>query len=248
MKNNNKFYKKIEDEAIKLQIYLKQEQIESFNNYKKLLLEWNEKINLTAITEENEITIKHFIDSITINKYINQEDKIIDVGTGAGMPGIPIKILNPKNKIVLMDSLNKRIKFLQEIIKKLKLKNIEAIHSRAEELGRNKNHREKYDVVVSRAVAPMNILVEYMMPFAKVGGKCICMKGNNFKKELEESKIAINLLGGEIEKVEESYLIDTEIKRTIIVIKKTRNTTFEYPRKAGTPSKEPIKEEGSTRN
>lgn len=239
-KQENNFYKKLEMEANKLKIILQQEQLESFDKYKKILIEWNEKINLTAIIEENDIINKHFIDSLTVIKYIKKSDNIIDVGTGAGFPGIPINILNFGNNILLMDSLNKRINFLKEVIGQLNLKNIEVIHSRAEELGINIKHREKYDIAISRAVAPMNILVEYMMPFVKIGGKCICMKGNNYQQELEESKKAINLLGGELEKIEEIVLPDTNIQRTIIIIKKITKTPNKYPRKAGLPSKEPI--------
>ena len=183
---------------------------------------------------------KHFIDSITIIPYINYKDNIIDVGTGAGFPGIPIKIAREDVKVTLLDSLNKRVNFLKEVISNLNLSNIQTIHGRAEDIGKNSNFREKFDVATSRAVAPLNILVEYLMPLVKKGGRCICMKGKDIKEELEISKKAINVLGGELEKVDEFYLPQSYIKRNIIIIRKMKDTPSKYPRKAGTPSKEPI--------
>jgi 16S rRNA (guanine527-N7)-methyltransferase len=214
---------------------------EKFYKYMELLLQWNENINLTAITEPNEVLQKHFVDSLTILKYIKEDSAIIDVGTGAGFPGIPIKIANKSIKVTLLDSLNKRINFLNEVIKKLELTNINAIHSRAEEAGKNVKLREKFDVAVSRAVAPLNILVEYLLPFVKEDGICICMKGSNVTEEIENSKNAIKLLGGKIETIEEFALPKSDIKRTIIIIRKIAKTPTKYPRKPGTPSKEPIK-------
>lgn len=216
-------------------------QEENFNKYMDLLLEWNEKINLTAITDKDEIILKHFIDSLTIEKYIKDNDKVIDLGTGAGFPGIPLKIKNESIDITLVDSLNKRVNFLNEVIKELNLKNITAIHSRIEDLAHDKNYREKYDVVTSRAVANMSTLVEYMLPFAKIGGICICMKGPNVDEELENAKGAIKKLGGKIEKVESLTLPDSDIERNIVIIKKISQTDKKYPRKAGTPSKDPLK-------
>lgn len=216
-------------------------QEENFNKYMDLLLEWNEKINLTAITDKDEIILKHFIDSLTIEKYIKDNDKVIDLGTGAGFPGIPLKIKNESIDITLVDSLNKRVNFLNEVIKELNLKNITAIHSRIEDLAHDKNYREKYDVVTSRAVANMSTLVEYMLPFAKIGGICICMKGPNVDEELENAKGAIKKLGGKVEKVESLTLPDSDIERNIVIIKKISQTDKKYPRKAGTPSKDPLK-------
>lgn len=216
-------------------------QEENFNKYMDLLLEWNEKINLTAITDKDEIILKHFIDSLTIEKYIKDNDKVIDLGTGAGFPGIPLKIKNESIDITLVDSLNKRVNFLNEVIKELNLKNITAIHSRIEDLAHDKNFREKYDVVTSRAVANMSTLVEYMLPFAKIGGICICMKGPNVDEELENAKGAIKKLGGKVEKVESLTLPDSDIERNIVIIKKISQTDKKYPRKAGTPSKDPLK-------
>lgn len=224
----------------KKEMNLTDEQEQKFYEYMKLLKEWNEKINLTTITEEQDILLKHFIDSLTILKYLNDNDNIIDVGTGAGFPGIPVKIVNETLNVTLMDSLNKRILFLNDVIEKLKLEGIKTVHARAEELGRNKEYREKYDVVTSRAVANLSTLLEYMMPFAKVGGTCICMKGPNIEEELENADLAIKELGGKLEKIENFKLPGSDIERNIIIIKKVRNISNKYPRKAGTPAKEPL--------
>ena len=221
-------------------IEINEEQIKKFMNYMNLLLEWNEKINLTAITQPDEVKLKHFVDSLTVLKYINDDDKVIDIGTGAGFPGIPLKIMNENTKITLLDSLNKRINFLNIVIETLNLRNIQAIHGRAEEIARNKLYREKYDVAVSRAVANLSTLTEYMLPFVKIDGKCICMKGANVNEELERAQNAIKELGGEIERVDNFYLSDNDNERNVIVIKKVKETNPKYPRKAGTPSKEPL--------
>ena len=222
-------------------IDVSEKQCKKFFEYMKLLIEWNEKINLTAIVEPGQVITKHFLDSLTILNYIGtKQQKIIDVGTGAGFPGIPIKIMDYISEITPIDSLNKRINFLQEVINKNNLKNIRAIHGRAEDFGQDKLYREKYDVCVARAVAPMNILVEYLLPFARVNGICICMKGANIEEELEEAKKAINLLGGKIEKVESFGLSGSEDRRNIIIIRKISKTPKQYPRKAGTAKKYPI--------
>jgi len=227
--------------ANKININLTEEQIDKFYKYMKLLLEWNEKINLTAITDENEILLKHFVDSLTVLKYIKEDDKIIDVGTGAGFPGIPMAIMMPNTKITLLDSLNKRINFLNEVIKELNLKNVETIHSRSEDCGKDILYREKYDISIARAVANLSTLSEYLLPFVKIDGKMICMKGSEVEEELNNSKYAIKELGGEISLQDEFCLPDTDIKRNIIVIKKIKYTPKLYPRKAGLPSKEPLK-------
>lgn len=217
------------------------EQIEQFYKYMNLLIEWNEKMNLTAITEPKEIILKHFIDSITILKYIDDNSKLVDVGTGAGFPGVPLSIMNPTLKITLVDSLNKRLIFLEEVVKELNLKNIEIVHARAEEFGQNKNYREKFDVATSRAVANLATLSEYLVPLVKIDGKSISMKAANAKEEINDAKKAIEVLGGKIEKIEEFDLPESDIGRTIIIIDKNKCTPAKYPRKAGTPAKEPIK-------
>ena len=226
---------------IKELMNIDEEKAKKFQKYKDLLLEWNNKINLTAITEENEIILKHFIDSCTILKYIEDNQKIIDIGTGAGFPGIPLKIMNESLKITLVDSLNKRVNFLNEVISELKLENIEGIHSRAEDLGRDNNYREKYDVATSRAVANLSTLLEYLMPFVKVNGICICMKGPNIEEELNEAKKAINELSGKLEGVYNFKLPNSDIERNIIIVRKVDKIKLKYPRKAGMPAKEPIK-------
>lgn len=234
-----KFKSILKEELNNLSINLSEIQAEKFYKYMKLLIEWNNKINLTAITDEKEIITKHFVDSLIISKYINNNEKIMDIGTGAGFPGIPIKIINENVRINLVDSLNKRILFLNEVINELQIKDINAIHSRAEDLARLSQYRENYDIVVSRAVARLNTLLEYMMPFVKVGGVCICMKGSNID-ELEEAKKAIEILGGKLENIEEVTLPNTDIKRHNIIIKKVKNISNKYPRKAGIPTKSPI--------
>ena len=235
------FKERLSQNAGAIGVSLSEEMLEQFYNYKSLVVEWNEKINLTAITDDLEFIVKHFVDSITINKFIKENRTIIDIGTGAGFPGIPLKILNKNNKIVLFDSLNKRLKVLEDIIEKLGLKNVETLHGRAEEAFRNKEHREKYNIAVSRAVAALNVLAELMLPAVKVGGVCICMKGNNADIEIEEARKAIKELGGEIVNVEKIILPELNLERNIIIIKKVKQTPNKYPRKPGTPQKEPIK-------
>jgi len=198
-------------------------------------------MNLTAITEPEEIILKHFIDSITILKEIKNDSKIVDIGTGAGFPGIPLSIMNPTLKITLVDSLNKRLIFLQEVVNKLRLQNIEIVHARAEEFGQNKKYRESFDISTSRAVANLSTLSEYLIPLVKVNGKVISMKAAEAQQEINEAKKAIEILGGKIEKIEEFNLPQSDIGRTVIIIKKEKQTSNKYPRKAGTPSKEPIK-------
>ena len=234
------FSKELIEKAKKVNIEIDNKKEEQFYNYMKLLLEWNEKINLTAIIEQNDIILKHFIDSITINKYIEQSNSIIDIGTGAGFPGIPLKIMNQNKKITLVDSLNKRINFLNEVCKEISLENIQCIHARAEELASDLEYRENYETVVSRAVARLNVLIEYMLPFVKKGGLCICMKGPNIDGELEKEKNAIKLLGGKIKSVESFFLPDSDIERNVIIIEKVAETPKKYPRKAGLTSKQPI--------
>lgn len=231
---NNDLIKK----ANSIGIEISQKQVEKFYKYMELLLQWNEKMNLTAITEPEEVILKHFIDSLTIIPYLKEADTVLDIGTGAGFPGIPLKILEENKKFTLLDSLNKRIIFLQTVINELELKNIQAIHGRAEEFV--SKERETYNIVTSRAVARLNVLLEYMLPFVKIGGRCICMKSFEIEEELKEAKKAIEILGGEIEKIDEITLPNTDIKRKIVVIKKVKNTPSKYPRKAGTPAKEPI--------
>lgn len=234
------FSEELERKAKQLDVPLEKKQLDQFFQYKEMILDWNQKINLTAIKEEKEMIDKHFIDSISIVSKIEGKETILDVGTGAGFPGIPIKIAKEEVEITLLDSLRKRIVFLEEVIKQLQLKKIETIHGRAEEIGQDISYREKYDVVLSRAVATSNVLLEYMLPFVKIGGKCICMKGPNLQEEIKDIGNALLILGGEVEEIQEIVLPETEMKRTIMVIKKVQKTPMKYPRKAGIPSKQPL--------
>ena len=223
-----------------INIEISDEQISKFYEYMKLLLEWNEKINLTAITEEKDIILKHFVDSLTIFKYVGENKKIVDIGTGAGFPSVPLAIMNPNSQFTLVDSLNKRINFLNEVKDKINLDNIFNIHSRAEEIGQNKFYREQFDVAVSRAVANMTVLTEYLLPMIKVGGIVVCMKGSQIDEELDNAKFAINELGGKILKCDEFTLPKTDMNRNVVIIEKLKCTPKRYPRKAGVPSKEPL--------
>lgn len=225
-----------------LDIVASPEVISKFALLKELLVDWNEKINLTAITESEEVDIKHFIDSATClaTGYIKDGDEIIDVGTGAGFPGVPIKILNESLQVTLLDSLNKRIKYLEDVVSKLELKDVKLVHSRAEDGGVNKLYREKYDVALSRAVAAMNVLCEYCLPFVKIGGYFICQKGPAYQEELDNASKAIEVLGGRIKEVKSYLLPNSEITHYIIIIEKIRETPTKYPRKAGKPASEPI--------
>ena len=231
----------LNDCAGKMGIELSEKALNDFETYKKLLLEWNEKINLTAITDEEGIAIKHFADSISVLPLIDKSNvSMIDVGTGAGFPGIPIKIARNDIKVTLLDSLNKRINFLEEVKKELKLDNVECVHSRAEDGGRNPLYREKFNLCVSRAVARLNVLCEYCMPFVAVGGYFISLKGPDVTEELAEAQKAITLLGGSVEKVVDIAIPNSDITHSAVVIKKIKTVPKTYPRKAGTAGKKPI--------
>lgn len=224
-----------------IDIKFNDKQLNQFYEYMQLLIGWNEKINLTTITAPEEIILKHFIDSLTVNKYIEKNKNIADVGTGAGFPGIPLKIYRPDLKVVLVDSLNKRINFLNAVISKLDLEDIDTVHSRIEDFGKDKKYRERFDYVTARAVANLATLSEYLIPISKIEGQCICMKGNDIKEEVDNSRNAIKTLGGKISKIDYFELPDSDISRNMIIIDKIKNTPNKYPRKAGLPSKEPLK-------
>ncbi len=225
-----------------LGITLSDRQIEQFLIYYEYLTEKNRVMNLTGITEFSEVMVKHFLDSLAVVKVsdLNVTEKILDLGTGAGFPGIPLKIAFPNPEFLLLDSLNKRIRFLQELIEKCRLEKISAIHGRAEELAKNKDYRENFDLCVSRAVANLSSLSEYCLPYVKVGGNFVSYKSGNIDIELKEAERAVKLLGGVVEKVEKFQLPGSEIDRSLIVIHKVRETPGKYPRKSGTPSKEPL--------
>jgi len=225
-----------------LNIELDEVQIEKFIKYYEMLIEKNKVMNLTAITEPLEVISKHFLDSLSIVKVIdvNSINKVIDIGTGAGFPGIPLKIAFPHLNIILLDSLSKRIKFLDEVIEALELKDIKGIHGRSEELAQNKEYREKFDLVVSRAVANLATLSEFCIPFAKKNGFFISYKGPKCLEEVEISKGAVDKLGGKVDKIVEFFLDNGEQCRNFVKIEKIKETPKKYPRKAGTPLKEPL--------
>lgn len=223
-------------------IELTEDSIEKFEQFRHTLIETNKYLNLTSITEEKEVNYKHFLDSLLPMKKIEFKEnaKVIDIGTGGGFPGLPMKFYRDDLDITLLDSLNKRIKFLKDTIYKMELSNIEAIHGRAEELGRQKQYREVYDYAISRAVSRLNTLVEYSLPFVKVGGYFISMKGPSGKEEAEEAKNAIKLLGGEISDIIEYQLDYEDSDRTLVVIKKISPTPKKYPRGGGKPKNKPL--------
>ena len=225
-------------------IDLSEKQLNQFSEYYELLIEWNSFMNLTAITEFDEVLKKHFVDSVSLIRAIpditEASYEVIDVGTGAGFPGIPLKIVFPNLKITLLDSLNKRVQFLNEVINKLELQDIEAIHGRAEDFAKPGKLREKYGLCVSRAVANLSTLSEYCLPFVKVGGYFVSYKSEKITEEYENAKEAIKVLGGRFEKQIEFTLPDSDIYRNLFMIKKEKNTPGKFPRKAGLPSKEPI--------
>jgi len=228
-------------EAEKFGIEVSEKQNDNLEKYAQMMLRYNEFMNLTAITEPDEIREKHFLDSITLllSEKIAQGCSLIDIGAGAGFPSIPVKIVREDIRLTMLDSLNKRINFLNDVVAELSLKDAQAIHMRAEEGGKNKTLREKFDVATARAVADLSVLAEYALPFVKVGGYFVAMKGNAPKEELESAKKAIREMGGEVEAVKE-VLLPSGINHSLIIIRKAVATPSKYPRKAGTPSKTPI--------
>ena len=241
-------YKNMLDDFNSLGIELTDKQLEQFNSYYELLIKWNEVMNLTAITEFEDVCKLHFVDSISSAKYFDfksNDFSLIDVGTGAGFPGIPLKIVFPHLHITLLDSLNKRLNFLNEVIDTLNLNeegSIKTLHGRAEDFSMAKEGslRESFDIAVSRAVANMSTLSEYCLPYVKVGGRFIAYKSEKASDELSKAKSAIHLLGGKLESANEFLLPDSEVSRTICIVEKKENTSKKYPRKAGTPSKQPL--------
>lgn len=217
--------------------------LQDFKVYREVLVDWNQKMNLTGIEEEREVYIKHFLDSISAitNNYIKDGMSIIDVGTGAGFPGLPLRMCLKNVKLTLLDSLNKRINFLQEVSAKVGIDDIEFIHGRAEDFGKDENYREKYDIATARAVAGLPVLIEFCAPFIKLGGYFVCLKGPNANLELEEAKKAIEIMGLEFVEKIDVKLPELDLSHNILVFKKIKNTPEKYPRKAGKPSKNPIK-------
>lgn len=229
-------------DAKKFGVELSETQLEQFENFYKLVAEWNEKINLTAITDEKDFAVKHIIDSLSLwdEKKLADSKKIIDIGAGAGFPGIPIKIFKPEIEIVLLDSLSKRVNFLKKVVAELDLKNVTCLHGRAEDFARQKNFREQFDLAATRAVARLNVIAEYCLPFVKVGGIFAALKGKKFLEEIKEAKSAVKILGGGEINFAEKILPDLPDKRAVIYIDKIKSTQKNFPRKAGTPSKNPL--------
>lgn len=233
-------YEHFIDELKKLSIEVSDRQLEQFDKYYEMLVERNKVMNLTAITDFDEVIEKHFLDSVNLCRSIDLHSElyVLDMGTGAGFPGIPLKILFPKLKVVLADSLNKRINFLQEVIEELQLEDILAVHARAEDLAKDPSYREKFDLSVSRAVANLSTLSEYCLPFVKIGGQFISYKSGDCDEEVTNSKSAIFLLGGKLNDVVKFEIGDSS--RSFVIIDKVNGTAKKYPRKAGLPSKSPL--------
>lgn len=232
------FYKEIRN-TLK-EIELTENQIEQFYNYMNGILKWNKSINVTSITDEKMFIVKHFADSLTINRFVEDKKNLIDIGTGAGFPGIPLKIVNKNLKVTVIDSVNKKLNIIRDITADFNLENLEIIHTRAEDLANDIEYREKYDIATTRAVSNLTTIAEYMLPFVKINGYAICMKGPNIRQELEDSKVAIEVLGGKLEKIE-SLNVGNELERNIILIKKVKSTPKKFPRGKGKPLKEPIR-------
>ena len=224
----------------KINISLSDKQLQQFMTYYEMLIEKNKVMNLTAITDPTEIVTRHFLDCAALAPYMPQDGRVLDVGTGAGFPGIPLKIAFPEVEVVLLDSLNKRVKFLNEVIGQLGLSKITAIHGRAEDFARQKEYREQFDLVVSRAVANLSSLSEYCLPYVKVGGRFVSYKSGKLSEELTAAQKAIHVLGGEAKEPVYFQLTGTEDERSFVCIEKGKATPKKYPRKAGTPAKEPI--------
>ncbi|KMJ60438.1 16S rRNA methyltransferase [Bacillus sp. LL01] len=236
--NKEQFISLLEEKGITLS----PQQLSQFDTYYRLLVEWNEKMNLTAITDEEEVYLKHFYDSITASFYVdlNQELSLCDVGAGAGFPSIPLKICFPNLKVTIVDSLNKRITFLQNLASELGLNNVHFVHDRAETFGKNADYREKFDLVTARAVARLSVLSELCLPLVKEGGKFVPMKAAAASEELEKGKKALQILGGKLEEVHSFSLPLEESERNILIINKIKPTPKKYPRKPGTPNKQPL--------
>ncbi|WP_105619198.1 16S rRNA (guanine(527)-N(7))-methyltransferase RsmG [Vallitalea okinawensis] len=225
-----------------LEVIISDDQVKQFHQYYQLLVEWNEKINLTAITELEDVYIKHFLDSISVcaGHDFNQSLKVVDVGTGAGFPGFPLKIAHPKIELTAIDALNKRINYLNEVVRVLDLEKVQCVHSRAEDAAQNELYREQFDLSVSRAVADLAVLTEYCLPFVKTGGKFISLKGPSISEEINNARDAIQILGGEIEEIKYIDIPFSDLKHNLVIINKVNETPLKYPRKPSKIKKRPL--------
>lgn len=220
-------------------INLSDDVLKNFYDYMNGIISWNDKINVTAIVDPDEFIVKHFIDSITINEIVENKGKLLDIGTGAGFPGVPIKLLNDKLSVTLIDAVNKKLNVIRDVSKDMNINNLEIIHSRAEDLARDKDYREQYDYVTTRAVSNLSTILEYMIPFLKVNGIAICMKGPNYKEEIEEAKNTFKVLGIKLKEVKK-YVFEGQ-ERNVLIIEKLKKTDEKFPRGGGKPLKEPLK-------
>ncbi|MEN3005474.1 16S rRNA (guanine(527)-N(7))-methyltransferase RsmG [Dehalobacterium formicoaceticum] len=238
----NEFYDFLSRGLESMEIDFTSAQLDQCHKYYQILLDWNRKMNLTAIVEEKEVALKHFLDSLMVFKFIPMkgQDHLIDIGTGAGFPGLPLKIFSPKMEVVLLDSLAKRCSFLTEVVRELGLKKVQVIHGRAEDYGRQEKYREKFTLVTARAVTSLPVLLEYCLPFSKIGGIFFALKGPDINEEIEKSMVGIDLLGGMIKDIKHYQLPISGDDRSLIVIEKIKETSNKYPRKAGTPEKHPL--------
>ncbi len=238
--NFEEFSKIFLKELVGNDIIIEKNIIKKFYDYMNGILEWNEKINVTSITDKKMFIVKHYVDSLLVNKYLQGFDKIIDIGTGGGFPGIPLKLINENKEFTLIDSVNKKLNVIRALSEKIEIKNLEIIHTRAEDLAKNIKYREMYDVAITRAVSNFSTILEYMLPFVRIGGIAICMKGPNYKEELEIAQNALEILGGKIQKIE-TLNFEGKLERNIIIVEKIKKTPQKYPRGQGKPLKEPIK-------
>ncbi len=236
------FYQCMQEAAKASDLPITEDQLRKLDLYYQLLIEWNKKMNLTAITEPQEVAVKHIIDSLSAwdDGLFHQDIAVLDIGTGAGFPGLPLKIMHPEIELTLLDALQKRVRFLIAVVEALDLANVCILHGRAEELAQREEFREQYDIVCSRAVAKLPVLLEYALPFIKNSGYFISLKGRHYEEEIAQSDRALKILGGKIEKIKPVVLPGLEDKRAVLYVRKVKHTAAKYPRKAGTPERQPL--------
>lgn len=237
---NPEWLERVGRDARTFGLQLDDRQTARFGLYAQMMLAWNEKVNLTAITDDEGIAVKHFVDSLSVLPFVPQDSSVLDVGTGAGFPGIPLALARPDLSVTLLDSLDKRIRFLEAVTEALELRNVKSQHGRAEDFGRKTGWREHFDVAIARAVANLPVLMEYCLPFVRVGGLFLAMKGSGLNEEARGAERAVRILGGRIVEIRTFFLPGTDMARSIVVVEKEKPTPGAYPRKSGKPSREPI--------